>query len=135
MKGKVFGFIVLTTLGIAVMAYMGWLGEGDAFQVKAHLMHYGCSENNIDMKVNAVGDSALAHLIGKDISPEATFAQSSLREFINTKLKDRSGKGDLSRDFIVIGYIRKSATKHCSGAVCFKVKKIKYEGESYFTEF
>lgn len=131
MKGKAFGLIVVTSIGIGVMSYLGYLGKEDTVQVRATYVKFACGDDNIDMKVNAVSDSSFYYLIGKNISPELNFKQEALNEFVQGKLE----KNQATKDFLVIGYIRQGPVLHCSGSLCFKVEKIKYEGENEFTEF
>ncbi len=131
MKGKVFGLIVVTSIGIGAMSYFGYLGKEDIVQVKVTYVKFSCDDDNIDMKVNAVSDSSFYYLIGKNISPEQTFKQKELNAFVKGKLE----KDPAAKDFLVIGYIRQGPVLHCSGSLCFKVEKIKYEDENEFTEF
>ena len=130
MKGKVFGLIVITTIGIAIMSNMGYFG-GDTIQIRGQYIDYDCGENNINMKVISVSDSAYLDLIGKTISPEAAFKEAALDEFIKSRLKTEVN----SEDFFLVGSIKKRPTRHCSGAACFKVEMIKQGNEKSYTEF
>jgi len=135
MKGKVFGLVVLTAIGIAAMSYYGYLGDAGIIQVKAQYVEYTCGEKNIDMRVVAVSDSSAFDLIGKSISPELTFKPERLQAFIRDKTKSFEQNPQAQRDFFIVGYVRNRPSLHCSGSLCFKVEKIKYESESEFTEF
>jgi hypothetical protein len=132
-KGKVFGLIVLATLGIGVMSYLGYLGNDHLIQVRGYYIPFACGDDNIDLKVTAVSDSSFYYLIGKTVSPEGTFSQTKLTGVINDKLqKTKANEGD---EFIMLGYLRESPVKHCSGSVCFKVKKLKFASDVEFIEF
>ncbi len=135
MKGKVFGLIVITAIGISVMAYMGYLGHGETIQVKAQFVKFNCGDTNIDMKVMAISDSSFYYLIGKTISPELTFKQGKLDEFVSSRVKFSQTNKQEMNDFLVEGNIRKERILHCSGSPCFTVAKIKYGSEKDFTEF
>jgi len=137
MKGKVFRLSVLSAIVVGVMAYFGFLKEGNHIEVKARYRQYACSANNIDMNVISVSDTAYSYLLGKDISPEAVFKQTKLTDWVVSKASFyQSGKGVSLPDFILIGYVREPGPiPHCTGAVCFKVERIKHQNESQFTEF
>jgi hypothetical protein len=130
MKGKVFGLIVITTIGIAIMSNMGYFG-GDTIQIRGQYVDYNCGESNINMRVISVSDSAHLDLVGKTISPEAAFKQSTLDEFIKSRLK----KDGNDKDFYLVGSIKKRPIRHCSGSACFKVEMIKQGNAQSFTEF
>jgi hypothetical protein len=130
MKRKVFGLIVITTIGIAILSNMGYFG-GETIQIRGQYIEYNCVEDNINMKVISVSDSAQLDLIGKTVSPEASFKQSTLDEFIKNHLK----AGGSSKDFYLVGSIKKRPIRHCSGSACFKVDMIKQENEQSYTEF
>ena len=131
MKGKVFGLILLTTLGIAIMNYFGYFG-GDTIQIKCRYADYDCGEKNINMTVVAVSDSSLLHLVGKTVAPEISFRQAKLNDFIKARLKSNSKESEM---FFVVGKLKERPIRHCSGATCFKVDMIKLENETDYTEF
>lgn len=131
MKGKVLGLILLTTLAIAIMNYFGYFG-GDTIQIKGRYTDFNCGENNINMTVEAVSDSSLLYLVGKMISPEISFRQGKLNDFIKARLKPNSNE---SSNFYLVGKLKKRPIRHCSGATCFKIEMIKLEEEKDYTEF
>ena len=135
MKGKVFGLILITTTVIGILSYLGYLGKGDLVQVKVHYVEYDCGDSNLNMKIFSVNDSTFNHLIGKTIAPELTFRQKRINEAILSKVKSPLGKKQTLIEFSLVGYVRKGPIKHCSGALCFKVEKLKYEQENGFIEF
>ena len=135
MKGKVFVLIILVSLCIGIVSYFGFLDKGSTIQVKTHYIEYACGDNNIDMKVSEVSNSDFKYLIGKTISPELLIKNERLKKLIKTKLQSPSAKQTSLNEFTIEGYIRQGDIAHCSGSLCFKVKKIKYEGEIEFTEF
>jgi hypothetical protein len=137
MKLKVLGWILTVTIGIAILDYFNLLGTKKTIQVQAHFMQYTCGKNNIDMRVVAVSDSSSKYLIGETIAPELlNFKQAELARMVYSKTEAfQTGKQSALADFTLVGYVRKSTREHCSGAICFKVEKIKYAGDSTFTEF
>lgn len=135
MKGKIFSLIVLVSLCIGMMSYFGFLEKRSTIQVKAHYIEYACGDDNIDMRVREVSNSDFNHLIGKTISPELLIKNERLKKLITTKVKSPLAKQASLNEFTIEGYIRQGDISHCSGSLCFKVKKIKYDGEFEFTEF
>lgn len=136
MKLKVLGLILITTIAIIVLDSYGMLGFKQIIEVEAHYMQYTCGKNNIDMRVTLVRDSAFAYLQGKVISPELILNQKKLAKLVNQKTAAFSeGREPTLADFTLIGYVKESNAKHCSGAICFKIEQIKYAGDSTFTTF
>jgi len=135
MKGKVFGLVVIAAIGVATLSYFGYLGSTGIIEVKVQYVEYSCGNDNIDMRVIAVKDSSHYDLIGKTISPEINFKPEKLETLIRNKVKQFESDPQASKDFFIIGYVRSGPIFHCSGSLCFKVVKIKYEGENEFTEF
>src|SRR5689334_6159825 len=101
-------------MAIGIMSYMGLLGNGEPAQIRGRYVKYTCGDDNIDMRVIAVSDSSLIHLIGKTISPEITFKQTKLDEFI----KGRLTPGNDSLDFYFVGSLKDGPVLHCSGSLC-----------------
>jgi hypothetical protein len=135
MKGKVFGVIVVTAIAIGILSYFDIIGSSNTIQVKAHYVEYNCGDINLDMKVTAVGDTAFNHLIGKTISPELTFENDRLRKLVMSHLRSEEGNRQSLNEFTLVGYVRKGPIEHCSGSLCFKVKKLRYENNVKFVEF
>jgi hypothetical protein len=135
MKGRVFGLIVLSAIVIGILSYFGVLGSANTVQVKAQYVEYDCGDANLDMRVVAVSDTAFGHLIGKTISPELAMRNGRLKKIVEAKLKSERGQLQSLNEFVLIGFVRQGPGEHCSGSLCFKVQKIKYEGEAEFTEF
>ena len=135
MKGKVFGVIVLTAVGIGVLSYFGIIGSANTIQVEAQYIEYNCVDINLDMRVTAVSDTAFNYLIGKTISPELTFKNERLSKSVMGFVKSEAGKQQSLNEFTLTGYVRQGPVSHCSGSLCFKVKKLKYENEEEFVEF
>jgi hypothetical protein len=137
LKLKVLGWILITFIGVVVLDQYNLLGRKTLIEVQAHYMQYNCSEANIDMRVTAVSDSTLVYLIGKTIAPELfSFDHDELTQLVFDKTAAfRAGRETTMADFTLVGYIRQSQRKHCSGAICFGVEKIKYAGDGKFVEF
>lgn len=137
LKLKVLGWIIITTIGIAALDYFNLLGRKKVIEIQAHYMQYTCGKSNIDMRVTEVNDSAFAYLKGEVISPELlNFQGAKLASLVFEKTAPfREGRTPALADFTIVGYVRKSTREHCSGGICFKVEKIKYAGDSIFTEF
>jgi hypothetical protein len=137
LKLKVLGWILIATLGIAVLDHYELLGGKKIIEVQAHYMQYTCGRNNIDMRITRVSDSNFNYLKGVVISPELlNFNQKKLARLVDEKTAAfREGRAATLADFTLVGYVRKTKSEHCSGAICFKVEKIKYAGDSTFTEF
>lgn len=137
MKVKVLGWILIATLGMAVLDYMNLLGTKKIIQVNAHYMQYTCGKDNVDMRVTAVSDSAFTYLIGEVISPELlNFKNAELAQFVSDKVAPfRSGDAQTLADFTLVGYVRRSSRHHCSSSICFKVERLKYSGDSTFVTF
>jgi hypothetical protein len=127
----------MATLGVAVMDYFNLLGRRKIIEVQAHYMQYTCGKNNIDMRVTKVSDKEFGYLQGKVISPELLrLNQDVLTGLVYQKTSAfRDGQSPTLSDFTLVGYIRENEQDHCSGAICFKVKGIKYAGDSTFTKF
>lgn len=135
MKVKVLSLILITTIGIAILDHFNLLGKPKTIQVQAHFMQYTCGKNNIDMRVVAADGEQ--RLIGKLIAPELKgIDQNTLTTFVLNKTQNfAAGLDSTLQPFTLIGYFRESKQPHCSGAICFKVVKIKYAGDSTFVEF
>jgi hypothetical protein len=137
LKLKVLGWILIAFIGVVVLDHYNVLGAKKFIAVQAHYMQYNCSQENIDMRVTAVTDSASSYLIGKTIAPELfSFDHDELTELVFDKTADfRAGREAILADFTLVGYVRRSQREHCSGAICFGVQKIKYAGDDKFVEF
>jgi hypothetical protein len=137
LKLKVLGWILIAFIGVLVLDHYNMLGTKKIIEVQAHYMQYNCSQENIDMRVTVVTDSAFAYLLGKTIAPELlNFDHDELTQLVFEKTAGfRSGREATLADFTLFGYVRRSQRKHCSGAICFKVEKIKYAGDDKFVEF
>jgi hypothetical protein len=137
LKLKVLGWILITTIGIAVLEYFNLLGTKKTIQIQAHYMQYTCGENNIDMRVVGVGDKSAQYLVGQVVSPELlNLKQNKLAIWVYSKTDSfQNGKTPVLADFTLVGYVRRNNREHCSGAICFKVEQIKYAGDSTFTKF
>ena len=136
MKGRVLTFIIIAALGIGILTYYDILGSQKTVVVKAHYMQYACGDDNIDMNVIDVSDTTFSDLVGKDISPESRmFTQNRLVDFVDKRTIAWQNGTVKTKDYILVGYIRKSLRRHCSGAVCFKVKEVKLDSENEFTRF
>jgi hypothetical protein len=136
LKLKVLVLILITTIVIVVLDSNEMLGIKQIIEVDAHFLQYTCGKNNIDMRVTLVRDSGFAYLQGKVISPELILNQKELAKLVNQKTAAfREGREPTLSDFTLVGYVKESNVKHCSGAICFKIKQIKYAGDSTFTTF
>lgn len=137
MKLKVLGWVLIAFIGVVVLDQYNLLGRKTLIEVQAHYMQYNCSEDNIDMRVTNVSDSAFTDLIGKTIAPELfSFDHDELTKLVFDKTAGfRAGREAMLADFTLVGYVRRSQREHCSGAICFGVEKIKYAGDDKFVEF
>lgn len=137
MKVKVLGWILIAFIGVVVLDHYNLLGTKKIIEVQAHYMQYNCSQDNIDMRVMAVSDSGFRYLVGKTIAPELlNFSHDELTKLVFDKTSGfRLGREEILNDFTLVGYVRRSQRKHCSGAICFRVEKIKYAGDDKFVEF
>ena len=137
MKLKALGWILIAFIGIAVLDKYNLLGRKTLIEVQAHYMQYNCTEDNIDMRVISVSDSSFTNLVGETIAPELfDFDHDELTQVVFDKTADfRAGREATLSDFTLVGYVRQSQREHCSGAICFGVKKIKYAGDDKFVEF
>jgi hypothetical protein len=137
LKLKVLGWILIAFIGVVVLDQYNMLGRKTLIDVQAHYMQYNCSNDNIDMRVTAVSDSAFAYLVGKTIAPELfSFSHDELTQLVFDKTAGfREGREATLADFTLVGYIRQNQREHCSGAICFGVEKIKYAGDDKFVEF
>jgi hypothetical protein len=137
LKLKVLGWILIAFLGVVVLDQYNLLGRKTLIEVQAHYMQYNCSTENIDMRVTVVSDSAFGYLVGKTIAPELfSFDHDELTKLVFDKTAGfRVGREEVLADFTLVGYLRRSQRKHCSGATCFGVEKIKYAGDDKFVEF
>ena len=137
MKLRVFGWILIATLGVALLDYFELLGTKKTIELEARYMQYNCGKNNIDMRVISTVDYDGRYLVGKIVAPELKgLDQDKLAKLVYAKTASfRDGRDSMLLNFTLIGYVRESTQSHCSGAICFKVKKIKYASDKNFMEF
>jgi hypothetical protein len=137
LKLKVLLLILITTIGIAVLDHYHMLGTTANIIIEARYLQYTCGKNNIDMRVVAVADTNYQFLVGQVIAPELlSLKQSELAQLIYLKTSPfKTGKQPTLGNFTLVGFLRNGSRAHCSGAICFKVEKIKYAGDSTFIRF
>lgn len=128
MKGRILIFILLSTVGYALLRFNGYF-DAPLIQIQGTFTASKCEENTTDLTVVAVGDSALNHLLNKKISAELPFHQSKLDAYF----RDHVSKGDTS-GFLMMGYPVEGRKLHCSGSTCFTVRRIKTLREKTFTD-
>ena len=129
------GWILTATIGVALLVRFGYIGQKKIVEVQGHYLQHTCSPNNIDMQVTA--STQMPTLLGTNIAPEVlNFEQGHLAQFVKQKTAPYlAGEVITLADFTLVGYMRSKSERHCSGAQCFVVQKIKFAGDSTFIEF